>query len=191
MKIDAGMLVKLMREVVRDELKKALPSMIEKHLTEAYIKKMLSEKKKSSKLHELMQGEEQNELEEVPGPMVNTDEDIYGVSPIVKGKRDEKTYNEAAEKLARGNSMLKAIYEDVQPLAHGDMANPSIGASMQPEVPLAVFGDDFTDRMKKLAKTVAPAPKVIAEQSGDAYERKMKELEERRKALDVPVPRTR
>jgi hypothetical protein len=180
MKISGKDLGMLIREIVEDELKKVLPRMIEKHLTESYLKKIVSENSSRRGIREVMQGEEEREVEVTPEALSNEDESIYGEMPLMKGKQSRQ--NESVSVLLSKNNPLSFMYEGTTPAPRGDTV---YAGQSTPDVPLDSFGDDFMKRMTKLAPKITGAEQ---KKRNESMEEKMKELEERRKRLDVPVP---
>lgn len=149
MKLDAKALGKIIGMVVREELKRQLPGLIEKHLTERYIRKVVAER---SNLADHLSGEE----DEVPEPLVNDHEGIYNRNPLVKGgepdeEEDEhpirKRSNEVVSKLMGQNNPMAFLYEGVEPLSKDPTAGlPNKGRG----VPIEKMGLD-AEKMRQLA----------------------------------------
>ena len=196
MKVGSKELFEVVRQVVRDEIRKVLPEMVARHLTEQYIKKALAEQVVSApskrvlpkqeyhlpnNLREIIAGDP--EEEEIPEPMSNDTQGIYEpANPLIKK-------NEAVAKLLSRNNPMAAIYEGLDPI------EPEGSTAGQPSVDVRnmakATGMDF-EKMNAMMEGMerSAARKVAAPVSTEAQER---ELERKRKALEVPVntPRVR
>lgn len=190
MKVGAEQLFEVVRQVVRDELKRALPGLVAKHLSEAYIKKALAESfqveeqparraapqrqsvRLPSNLREIIAGDPDEEV--TPEPVENDTMGIYEpANPLVRSQ------NEVAAKLLSRNNPMADIYEGLEP----------IDSERAPSLPLnqiaKATGMDFSkmnamveglERDAKSKKTM-----VVSEEA------KMQELERRRRELERPV----
>lgn len=205
MKVDAKALFEVVREVVRDEVRKALPNLIAQHLSEAYIKKALAESMQVEapvrlvgprtapqghrtqaprlplNLREIIAGTDPDD-EVTPEALPNDTMGIYEpANPLVKQR------NEVVTKLLSRDNPMSNIYEGLQPI-DAEQAAPSIPLNKV----AAATGMDFSkmnalvDGLEKTAATKKPM--TVSEDA------QMKELERKRKLLEIPVqslPRTR
>lgn len=201
MKVDAKALFEVVREVVRDEVRKALPQMIAKHLSEVYIKKALAESlqveeapsrvtskpqghrtqaRLPSNLREIIAGTDPDE-EVTPEALPNDTMGIYEpANPLIKK-------NEAVVKLLSRNNPMANIYEGLQPI-DAEESTPSIPLNKV----AAATGMDFS-KMNALVdglerSATGKKPMALSEDA------QMKELERKRRMLEIPVqalPRTR
>lgn len=177
-------LKKMISGIVAEELRRQLPAMIEKVLTESYLRKIVSEQSAPAQrrsvpsLRETMQ---EQETDEVPRPLPNTDQGAYQENDVIKRK------NEIISKLMGGD--MGFIYEDVKPLPTSPSVNKkvSLGESQmkfgEEGVPLEMLGFD-----PKVARNLIGETK---NQSRPAARDVQKFEEERlarlRAQLDVPV----
>ena len=181
MKVDAKALFEVVRQVVQDEVRKVLPEMVRQHLTESYMKKLVQEQVRPTKAVSrqptmselLMTPKEDEELEEIPQPMHNADKGIYAHG--MPGVRND----EAVAKLLGKNNSLAFMFEGVKPIPREDEAS---GAP--PSIPIEKAGLDFSV-MNRLVEGMEKRAASKGEMSTN--EMKMKELEARRKALEVKV----
>lgn len=201
MKVGSKELFEVVRQVVRDEVKKVLPEMVAKHLTEQYIRKALAEQvnvvservvskpsqrilprqeyKLPANIRELVSGEDEMEEEPIPEPMSNDHQGIYEpANPLIK-----KNESVAAKLLARANPALAHIYEGMTPI------EPEGSTAGAPDVPLQAVaqatGMDFS-KMNAMIEGLerGARSKGAMQTSVEAQER---ELERKRKELDRPV----
>lgn len=183
MKVDAKALFEVVRQVVQDEIRKSLPGMVRQHLTESYMKKLVQEqiqpatkpaaRRQPTMTELLMTPKGDEELEEVPEPLSNSDEGIY--APGLPGLKKE----EVVSKLLSKNSNLHAyMFEGVKPIPREDDAS----AGAPPSIPLEKVGFNFSG-MNKLVEGMEKRSSQQGETS--TAEMKMRELEAKRKALEV------
>lgn len=203
MKVPVTQLMKLVREVVQDEMKKQLPNLVKEVLAEQYLrtvamnelvssqnKKKIAEKAPSKKqtrsLAAVMQldREEQDPVPEPENPIADDHAGIYHeANPMVQTQHENKL-------LDRSNNPMAFIYENVKPINNNDMGAMSapVGPGALPDVPapekLAAAGFDF-ERMRKLSRSLEQ--KAGESKMMQTPNMKMRELEERRKALEVPA----
>lgn len=143
----ASQLRELISKMIREEVRKQLPAMVESVLTERYLRHLVTEqassamaathhrRPSSNKLSEVI--DEQDE--EIPQPLANTQADMYRAG--VQTRKESK--------LLAPDNPFREIYEGVEPaLEHAPMPN---------EVPLERLGFDF-ERMAKLASAPSPRP---------------------------------
>lgn len=169
MKVGSKELFEVVRQVVREEVKKVLPEMVQRVLAENYVRRMVSEASRGKTVSEIMVLDGPADENEIPEPQLNTDKGIYNPdSPAIKK-------NESVSKLMAKNNPMAFLYEDVK-------LNTD---SPVPDVPLNAINPDF-GRMAELLEATNRSASNKREMSVSA-ESKMRELEMRRKALDVPV----
>lgn len=184
-------LMKVISFVVREELKKELPRVVESVLTEKYLRKIMAEARQPS-LTEVVGDDLRSEEDlqnEPPEIMSNTHKGIYQKNPLMKGKEStpqRESFTVAAKMLAGDNPALSDIYENIDPRALQEMRE---GATGPKEIPLEAMDRKFNfDRMNELlgndAKPSAPS-RSNNEQA--LQERAEKMLEMRRQRLEVPV----
>lgn len=189
MKANAKELFEVMRAVVREEVKKVLPQMVREHLTETYIRKMVLETAlkggKKAGLAELLAPVSQVDEDEIPSPMVNTDLGIYNpanlTNPELNRKKNEsrRPVHEGVQKLRNTLGPIAFVLDDVQvPRDEKEEAQgPGIQFNEEKIAP------EF-ERMNKLLEKMESSSKKPMQESAEA---KMRELEMKRKALDVPA----
>lgn len=178
MKVKGSELAEVIRGVVREELKKALPNMIREHLTETYIRKMMREDiaDRSGPLS-FDNGRDQ----ETPAPKKHGNLGVYD-----EGESDSLDHNNElrmesnkainSELLSKKNPM-SFLYEDVRPLEDAVVSTAPNTSAMEKA------GLDF-NKMAILAGTnTAPTSKTMQMDP----ESKMRDLERRRRALEVPA----
>lgn len=205
MKVKGSELGIVIRQIVKEELVKLLPVLISECLAERYLKKVVAEATAgrrpapASKLQELMTGDAEAETdweEETPKAMPNEHQGIYHQSPLVRGKSsaaNEAVRREMLSKVMGG--MPQDLFEGLDTgnmiagaaAANGQGASPVMLSETQQKfgeegVPLDMItklaGTNF-GKVKETAAIPAPAP------MNETYEMKMRELEARRKALDI------
>lgn len=190
MKVPVQDLVKLVREIALDEIKKQLPSLVKEALSERYINRLVSEAVRSGKKDGSLSSMLESEEDHIPEPGENPIQDEHpGIyhrdNPLL---RRAPAPSEVVSKLLSKDNPLAFVFEGVQPIQHvpenappqapvGDVA-PSVES-------LAKAGLDF-NKMKRLS--MAMEKKASESKPMETANMKMRELEERRKALDVPVP---
>ena len=206
MKVKGSELGQVIRMIVKEELEKLLPKMISECLAERYLKKVMAEvarpRQPQSQLQELMQGDREAETdweEETPETLPNKHKGIYHQNPMVKGDGGGRPKHESVDRkelLAKVmGGMPSDIFEGVNTAHIVPGAQAAAGAGNNPVmlsetqqkfgeegVPLEMLakfaGTDFS-KVKDAAGAEAPAP------MNETYEMKMRQLELRRKALDV------
>lgn len=194
MKANAKELFEVVRAVVREEVKKVLPQMVREHLTESYIKRMVLEAamkgpaKSGNSLAELLAPTSQVDEDEIPHPQPNTDMGIYAASNLVnpelnrpKKNESKRPVNEGVQKLRKELGAMAFVLDDVQVPRDEkeEVAGPGIQFKEEQIAP------QF-ERMNKLLEAMETKSGSKKEMSAGA-EAKMRELEMRRKALEVPV----
>jgi hypothetical protein len=151
MKVNGTDLFKIIREVVKDEIRKSLPEIVRAHLTESYLKKMVLENTKDTRMSEVLDPEELEE--ETPEPLRNDNEGIYNKSPLLKNTNESRS---VVSRLVRKNSLtseenpLSFLYEGLEPIPEGSTAAPSTGGG----VPLDALNID-----PRVMKTLAGVSK--------------------------------
>lgn len=166
-------LVEMIKVIVADEVRKQLPNVV----SEMYLKRLIEDsgnskrvngEVKSSRTFAQIFEDEINSLkdEQIPEPMENSDEGIYQQSQAI--------HNESKRsKLLSPDNPLAAMYEGVKPIDQSTGVQKSIDTN--------IFGNpkqygEFFKKMNEVAKPAAPM-----QQTDNT---KMRELEQRRKALD-------
>ncbi len=205
MKVKGSELGIVIRQIVREELVKLLPTLISECLAERYLKRVVAEAtaarpaRPPSKLQELMQGDAEAETdweEETPKAMENEHQGIYHQSPLVRGKSAAPNESVRREMLAKVMGGMPAdIFEGVntghmvtgEKAAAGGGNSPVMLSETQQQfgeegVPLEMLTKMAGTNFGKIKEAVeAPTPQAADE----TYEMKMRQLEMRRKALDV------
>lgn len=179
MKVDAKALFEVVRQVVQDEMRKVLPGLVAKHLTESYVKKLVQEvrvappqqKRRQPTMAEMLQTPKDEELEEIPEPLENNDMGIYAQGTL--GNKSEGV----KQNLFPKNHPLSFVFENVQiPGDEDEVAAP-------PSIPIEKAGLDFSV-MNKLVEGMENRSSKGEMSTPDM---KMREIEARRKALEVRV----
>lgn len=182
MKANAKELFEVIRQVVRDEVRKSLPEMVKAHLSEAYIKRMVSEAaapaKKNGSLAELLAPQQETDEDHVPEPQLNTDKGIYNSDRLLKPERKNEAVSAQVGELKKKLGSMAFVLEGVK-LPEDDKESAGI------PLPVEELKDDFA-RMNALVEATERRAGSQREMPVSA-EAKMRELEMRRKALDVPV----
>lgn len=170
MKIDAKALVSLIRTVVREEVERIAPKIVQEHLSERYIKKLLSEKTQSSprRMQELLATDTDMEEEVTPEPPENDDRGIY--APTAPVRNEGKT-----NVLLSDDNPFRAIYEGVSPIGQ---------SSPVPDVPLNKEQFDFS-AMSKMVDAMDRQSMKSKKMSTEAMEERR--LEALRRSLEVKV----
>jgi hypothetical protein len=184
-------LVKMVRFVVREELKKELPRMVESVLAEQFIKKVVAERSGASKrratngpsLSEAL-GDEltpEDEENQIPEPLRNVHKGIYHKSPLMHNDEDEEPLqaefrSPLADKSA--NPSMAYLYENLRPISEDE------GRSAIPEVPLSAIQGMNPETMRAMAGIERTEERGPIPLPPDA---KMREIERRRKMLDEQV----
>ena len=202
MKVSSKELFEVVRQVVRDELKKALPEMIARHLSEQYIRKALAEQvvaaptkrvlpkqeyRLPANIKELVQGEDEGyEEEEIPRVEKNDHMGIYEPENPLLAKRPT---TEVAAKLLSRNNPMSHIYEGLAPMEDESEAERAMAVQAERQVVqmAKATGMDFShmnalvDGLEKDAKK-----KKVGLSERDVE----KDLERKRRLLEVPVRRS-
>lgn len=178
MKMDVKQFSNMIREVVRDEIRKSLPGMVEKAITEQYLRKIVKENTTLSRppLTPATRRTLENtfintETEEIPAPIENPDHGIYAEDPMIKKA------NEVKQALLSKSPAMAALYEGTQPLTKSE-TGPQPGEVS--EAALARLGVLDPNKMRNLVsggKTTGPA----------IDEARLVQLQEQRRRLDTPV----
>lgn len=187
MKVGANELFEVVRQVVREEVKKVLPGMVAKHLSEAYIRKAIAESTQveeprraqprrqaapsrlPTNLREIIAGTDPDD-EVTPEALPNDTHGIYEpANPLVKKSQN----NEAIAKLLNRDNPMASIYEGISPIDQD--AAP---VERLPEMDFSKM-NALMDGMERVAKKGSPS-----QLSEDAQ---LKELERKRKMLEIPV----
>jgi len=187
MKANAKELFEVVRAVVREEVQKVLPQMVREHLTETYIRKMVLEAAvknpaaKKASLAELLAPTSVVDEDEIPHPQQNSDLGIYNPANLTnpetnRKKNESRAVPPGVAKLAKDLGPMAWVLEGVK--VPGEE-----GAT--PDVPVEKINPDF-ERMARLVEATdkASSSRKIMDVSPES---KMRELEMRRKALDVPA----
>jgi len=177
MKLGAKELVRLIRETVRDELETLVPRIVEKHLAETYIRKLVQEEKRP--IREFMTAEGQHDDDEIPSPKENDHKGIY------QDKENENELSEGKSSLSyllSKDNPFSSFYEGVK--AEEEPATP-------PERQTKSEGPNMAVMKKIMEGMERIGPVTVPKQMDKSYEQKMQELERRRQMLEVKVPTTR
>lgn len=169
-------MISVVREVVRRELARQLPEMVQRTLAEQYVQRVVSEAqppRPRSRLAELMMGDP-NEEEIIPEPKENPDHGIYPEDPLSDEKKEQT--NEGIRRLLAKNPAMAHIFEGTAPI-------PADGASGAPVVPDKLVEGLDVDKMRQMAGLVAP-PRPAAENVDTTA---MKRIEANRRRLDERV----
>lgn len=194
MVLKAKQLVSLIEGIVQKKLEEMAPRLIEKTLSESYIKKLLGEsggRKEApvklgsrTSLKDLVGSEEDEDEESFPIDK-DHEERIPQVQPnehqgIYHGKMGQDMHESDGSKKQLRHTLARRMGIDV---FEGVQAIPS--DTGQPEAvseEALMKGIDF-ERMSRLIETPSSANRVDQSE----MQRKMKRLDEYRKSLDVPV----
>jgi hypothetical protein len=196
MDVSLRALMSVVKEIVRKEIARTLPSIVEKTLTETYLRKMIAENRarssvpswvqksnetfqrkfKGSALKELLATDLESEEEIQPDPPEPIDaEGIYtdSNSRAARGStsNDDKDMNESVKKLRAG--VFGDMFEGVKPISES--------ASTPGNIDAPIKGYDF-NKMNEILQQTSP----VSESHPNAT-LKLREIEARRKALDVPA----
>lgn len=137
-------LARMVTFIVREELKKQLPVMIERVLTEQYLRRVVTEQTRSRRVAESPEYED-----EIPEPEENEHDGIYHEdSPMLSLRQPT---NEAVRKLLSPENPFAGLYEGVKPIGTAP-AQPEVGLG-----DLKKLGVDF-DKMRQAAGI---APKQV------------------------------
>lgn len=175
MKVGGKELSAAIRSIVREELKRALPGLIREHLSENYLRKMMKESREDeSGPLQFDQGRDQN----VPSPKKRDDSGIYD-----EQYSDDLDNDKLAAEATKRNAMNSALLSRSNPLSsiYEDIKSPHQSEGVSTQL-LESTGLDF----KKMARLAG----VLENKNGPMQttdDAKLRELERRRKALEVPV----
>lgn len=163
-------LFEVVRQVVREEVARALPEMIRHHLTEAYLRRVVSEESRRpahrpvvSELTSLVPDVDE---EEVPEPQPNGDMGIYNPNTFIK----EARRSAPPSKLTAGENPLAFVYESV-----------NVAEEPPAPKPLPIKNSDFA-QMNELVKSMNEL--ASAKKNPVDPETRLREIEMRRKELD-------
>lgn len=179
MKANAKDLFEAIRAVVRDEVKKSLPGMVREHLSETYIRKMVAEssvqKKKNGKsIAELLTvTDSEDKNEKIPEPLENSDKGIYNDDMTQK-------YEESISKLKKDLGPMSFVFENVK------IPDESAVVETIPADAMDKVGFDFS-RMNEVLNRASSNNEQMKQNDDAKLDAKMKEIERRRKLLEVPV----
>ena len=183
MKVQAQDLFKVMRQVVQEELKKTLPGLIRKHLSEQYARRIVTEAGQVGQVSQAgitgMLANPDEDEQEIPSPPENDHKGVYDASNPALRKNEQRERNNAhMNKLMARNNPLAAIYEGVKMPGDEDET---------PSIPLEALGGPDFEKMNKMLEGMEQVATQKAPMSSPSYEAKMKELERKRAALEVPI----
>lgn len=147
MKVKGSELAEVIRIVVREELGKVLPNMIREHLSEQYIKKVLTNNRQYSLSEDL-----DDEEEEIPSVQKNDHRGIYHENNPMMVNRKVESKNPLVQK----SNPLSFLYEDVMPVSN----NPMASLDNDEGISFDKLGLDI-NRMKKLAGGVVKKQEVV------------------------------
>jgi hypothetical protein len=170
MKLGAKELVRLIRETVRDEMESLVPKMIEKHLAEAYVRRIVREERKPA--NETMMLKPIDDEDHIPSPKENDNRGIYQDKENEEGLDTDVKKEGLAYLLSKENPLVM-FYEGTSPDEY-----------VRPTAPLKNTNIDVMQRIMEGMEKRGP---VTVPKDERSYESKMRELEMRRKALDVPA----
>lgn len=174
----AAQLREAIRAVVAEELRARLPGLVERVLSERYLDRIVAERlarRRPSLAESLEDEDEREDADRVPRPLENSDRGIYQDNGLVKTE----------SVLRRSDNPLASLYEGVRPAPRGPATEVASATNVRLDV-LERAGADF-EKMRVLAG--AGGGPAAAGKPDPAV--KMRELEERRRALDVPVSQWR
>ena len=198
MGLSARGLVSLVKEIVRREVVRVLPALVEKTITESYLRKIIQEQARPrtsirltrgpvetatiSRLPPLSEllGSHEDDEDRVPEPQEPVDsEGIYvdSTSRAARGdvSRASSAQNEAIRKLRAGT--FGDVFSDVKTISESVAMSPLTDAPVAP-----VSGMDF-DRMKEILDRTKGSELAVS----PINQSKLREIEARRAALEVPV----
>jgi hypothetical protein len=184
--------VKAVRLIVNEELRRIIPEMVKKELAENYVRKLMAETirkpvasvAKTGGLAELLSfKEDPREEEEIPAPLRNSDEGIYdpGIGVLVKENKGK-----GVRKLAEDLGPLAFVLEGVNPIddSSNDEVRDEHRSNKNGGLDFSRM-QDIIDRVNEKVMSSVP-PQMKADPALDAaVEARMKELEARRRRLDV------
>ncbi len=171
MKVKAPELFEVIRAVVRQEVKKVLPSLVEKVLSENFVRKIINENvkvqstRRATSLQEVLETDLEEDVEPAFKPI-----------PKMQDNRIQEAKNRLRSEVMGGVDFFE-----------GTKLIPSEGAAGSQElVSEEVLHNSFDfSRMKELSGVKTPS--VTSQSSQGEYDLKMRRLEEQRRQLDVPV----
>lgn len=160
MKVGAKQLFEIVREIVKEEIERSVPRIVEKHLTEAYIKKVVLESSFANK---------DNDIDEIPRPSKREDTGIYQDIPPKNIRESVK--RKLAEELGEN---LGFVFEGVQ--VPDEVESSSIPMDTIEKIAPGLNLPDFS-RMRSILEKSSSKKEVDVNQ-------KVKELEMKRQMLD-------
>lgn len=178
MKLNVKEFSQIIREIVRDEVKKALPGMVKEALAEQYLRRMMAEQsgyRESPPARPVKRTLENtfiapDEPEHIPEPMENNDEGVYQEDPLLKKA------NEVKQALLAKNPGMAVIFEGTKPLQAAE-AGPAPGEVS--EKAMAKLG--VLDPNKMRALVTGKKQEVAVDEA------RLAQLAEQRRRLEVPV----
>ncbi len=172
----ASQLKQMISTIVSEELRKQLPSLIERVLTEKYIRRVVNESRAPTTT---------DFEEEIPEPQDSDHDGIYHEDqPNVLRRQNT---NEALSKLLGKNSDLAFLYEGTSPIPAATVSPTGPDVSLKE---LGKLGLDLdVDRMRKLAKIAAPAPTAPVKEAPRRYRPELDQVVDTRRDPSEPVQR--
>lgn len=170
-------------KIIREELRAVLPEV----LSEMYLRRLVETQGRSQYSNSL--AEQLGEDDQVPQSLGNTHRGVYEPTgdPVEEEERERPRMSEAVKRLVEQTGVDSYIFEDVKPLAESGMstAQQMFGDA---GVPLDMLPG--LSRARELMGEVAEN-EVSRGPISTSAEAKLREIEARRKALDVPVNEAR
>jgi hypothetical protein len=199
---------KMIQMIVREELRRALPALIERVVTERYLDRLVEERVRQSRrglAEQLIDDVQDDPDEDVPHALANDDRGIYHDSFFARNSDKERTTSEVVRRvMARQpkpadkprlpeafqpqNNPLSFVFEGVKPIpadagpGEADVAGPGIPIDKVAEA----TGVDF----EQIAMRAKMVQGIAAAKAGPPVDpaQKLAEIEARRKMLDsVPA----
>lgn len=170
----------IIRRLVREELTKLAPLVVEEFLTEKYLKTIVERNVKSSNLAERLASElAPSDENETPEPPENDHLGIYNDRPPIQ--------NESVRRLLSSSQMAN-VYEGVKPIP--SQQSPILSESERQFGPAGVPVDKipgFNKRMKELMQGASSMSSQRTEMRPASMEAEERRLAKLRAELDVPV----
>lgn len=177
------MISKIVAEEILNVLPRVLPVVVEKIITERYIRRVVQEsmapaarRPAPNTIKEIMDEDGDDPENDSPEPMQNTHKGIYHEPSIIKKESRIPT------KLVTPTNPLAFLYEDLDPIPQGSVSSPE---GTGDGVPLNALGGDF-DKMKRLVEgmqkkdasrmSAPPAPPRVSAPSHSRTSRHASEL---------------
>jgi Mg2+ and Co2+ transporter CorA len=164
----AGELKNLISQIVANEVKKQLPSIAQKVISEIFIKKIILEQMSHNFSSILRESEDE-------------EEEFKEAIPEIQKSEHKGIYNESStkDKFLKGNP-LSFLYEGVDIVPQGPISNMPVDSRFGDEgVPLDTFKMDNVKKIAGIASSNKP-------QQNSTHD-KLREIEEQRKRLEIPV----